>query len=142
MRARLRKVSIMTRSLTTLGNLEGNSYLYMYPISYVCNCVIIFTKSYVALTLWQLCQRYQIWINLLLWIVSAYTGVAVVVFSFSGYAPNYRCRIPYCEEQTSTNNYSYENGTFPVYVTKGTNSQCDNIRKLSTNNAEHSTIEI
>ena len=51
-------------------------------------------------------------------VASALTGVIVVIYSFAGYIPKYRCRIPYCEGQSS-GTYFDDNGTFPEYVIKG-----------------------
>ena len=65
--------------------------------------------------------RYQIKINLLLWLVSALSGVTVVVFSFAGYTPKYRCRIPYCETSQDPT-YLDHNGTIPEFVLKGMSS--------------------
>ena len=35
----------------------------------------------------------------LLWLVSAAGGLAVVVFAFTGYEPNYRCTVSSCEDK-------------------------------------------
>ena len=53
-----------------------------------------------------------------MWLVSALSGINVVVFSFAGYTPNYRCRIPYCEN-IEDSYYSYSNGSVPEFVAKG-----------------------
>ena len=50
-------------------------------------------------------------------IASALTGVIVVIYSFAGYEPKYRCRIPYCDKQDGT--YFNQDGTFPQYVKEG-----------------------
>ena len=53
-----------------------------------------------------------------MWLVSALSGINVVVFSFVGYTPNYRCRIPYCEN-VEDSSYSHSNGSVPEFVAKG-----------------------
>jgi hypothetical protein len=50
-------------------------------------------------------------------LASALTGVVVVIYSFAGYVPKYRCRIPYCDEENGT--YFGNDGTFPQYVVEG-----------------------
>ena len=37
-------------------------------------------------------------IHLLLWLTSAASGLVVVVFSFTAFNMDYRCKIPYCEK--------------------------------------------
>jgi len=65
--------------------------------------------------------RYQLKIHLLLWLTSALSGLAVVVYAFTGYTPAYRCRVPLCEPPTNTTITSYyadpNNQTFADYVT-------------------------
>ena len=63
--------------------------------------------------------RYQIKIYFILWFASALAGVNVVVFSFAGYAPNYRCRIPYCETATNLTYHLGSDGIVPEFVLKG-----------------------
>ena len=44
----------------------------------------------------------------LLYLVSLANGLMVVVYTFTGYAPKYRCTIPYCE---FSDNVTYYKGT-------------------------------
>ena len=50
-------------------------------------------------------------------LASALTGVVVVIYSFAGYIPKYRCRIPYCDGPNAT--YFDQNGDVPQYVIQG-----------------------
>ena len=50
-------------------------------------------------------------------LASALTGVVVVIYSFAGYIPKYRCQIPYCEAKNAT--YFNEKGELPQYVIEG-----------------------
>ena len=50
-------------------------------------------------------------------LASALTGVVVVIYSFAGYIPKYRCRIPYCEPKNGT--YFGASEAFPDFVTQG-----------------------
>ena len=49
--------------------------------------------------------KYQIRIHFLLWLVSAASGLAVVVWAFTGFNTKYRCPIPQCESQGSASYY-------------------------------------
>ena len=42
--------------------------------------------------------RFQKKVFFLLWFTSAAAGLAVVVFSFTGYVPDYRCRVTECDD--------------------------------------------
>ena len=53
-------------------------------------------------------------------LASALTGVVVVIYSFAGYIPKYRCRIPYCDGPNAT--YFDQNGEFPPHVIQGIQS--------------------
>ena len=61
--------------------------------------------------------KYHAAIHFLLWLPSMLTGLTVVAFSFTGFVPAYRCRIPYCDTQPGSTFYqSVESKTFPDYV--------------------------
>ena len=51
--------------------------------------------------------KFQIRVHFLLWLVSAASGLAVVVWAFTGFDMKYRCPIPQCD--VSGNNLSYYN---------------------------------
>ena len=63
-------------------------------------------------------------------LASALTGVVVVIYSFAGYIPKYRCRIPYCDGPNAT--YFDQNGDVPPYVIQGIPSLRNRIRLLSS----------
>ena len=52
-------------------------------------------------------------------LASTLTGVVVVLYSFAGYVPKYRCKIPYCDGPNAT--YFNQNGEFSQYVVEGIN---------------------
>ena len=64
-----------------------------------------------------LCNRFQTALFILMCLASALTGVVVVIYSFAGYIPKYRCRIPYCDGPNAT--YFDQNGDVPQYVIQG-----------------------
>ena len=59
-------------------------------------------------------------------LASALTGVVVVIYSFAGYIPKYRCRIPYCDGPNAT--YFDQNGEFPPHVIQGIQSVKNRIK--------------
>ena len=61
-------------------------------------------------------------------LASALTGVVVVIYSFAGYIPKYRCRIPYCDGPNAT--YFDQNGEFPQYVIDGIQSLKNRMKKI------------
>ena len=63
---------------------------------------------------------YQIRIHFLLWLVSAASGLAVVVWAFTGFNMKYRCPIPHCEKWNDTTYYDLSTNTsLPAYAIKG-----------------------
>ena len=77
-----------------------------------------------------LCNRFQTALFILMCLASALTGVVVVIYSFAGYIPKYRCRIPYCDGPNAT--YFDQNGDVPPYVIQGIPSLRNRIRLLSS----------
>jgi hypothetical protein len=45
-------------------------------------------------------------IHLLMWLTSAAGGLAVVVYTFTAFSADYRCRNPYCEENGGNPEYN------------------------------------
>ena len=64
-------------------------------------------------------------------LLSALTGVVVVIYSFAGYIPKYRCRIPYCDGQNAT--YFNQDGEFPQYVLDGNKTSMNNANSFDGN---------
>ena len=64
-------------------------------------------------------------------LLSALTGVVVVIYSFAGYIPKYRCRIPYCDGQNAT--YFNKEGEFPQYVIDGNQTSMNDVNSFDGN---------
>ena len=66
--------------------------------------------------------KFQIRVHFLLWLVSAASGLAVVVWAFTGFNMKYRCSIPQCDVAENGLSY-YEASSSPLslpgYVEKG-----------------------
>lgn len=62
---------------------------------------------------------WQMRIFFLLWLVSAYDGLVTVVFAFTGFVPNSRCAIPFCEHQSNSTYFADTQGNFAEYVQLG-----------------------
>ena len=101
--------------------------------------------------------KFQIRIFLLLCLVSTASGMAVVVWAFTGFRMKHRCVNPYCESLTNASYFdaSNTNSSFlslPRYAMKGKNissqeenHQCtfmalENIEQTSTRNTSKSSV--
>ena len=49
--------------------------------------------------------KYQIKIHFMLWLASALSGLAVVVYAYTGFEPKYRCAVPHCDVGDSPTYY-------------------------------------
>ena len=68
--------------------------------------------------------KYQIRIHFLLWLVSAASGLAIVVWAFTGFNMKYRCPIPQCESADGASYYDAStlhsvNVSWPNYAKMG-----------------------
>ena len=68
--------------------------------------------------------KYQIRIHFLLWLVSAASGLAIVVWAFTGFNMKYRCPIPQCESADGASYYDAStlnsgNVSWPKYAIMG-----------------------
>ena len=66
--------------------------------------------------------KFQIRVHILLWLVSVFSGVAVVTWVFTGFDMKYRCPIPQCDDPENGISYYYNSTSklsLPKYAQKG-----------------------